>query len=34
VILLKATMRFEEGYGHLRRWHSSRHANLHPSCQD
>ena len=23
LILLKATMRFEEGYGHLRRWHSS-----------
>ncbi len=22
LILLKATMRFEEGYGHLRRWHS------------
>lgn len=21
LILLKATMRFEEGYGHLRRWH-------------
>ena len=30
----KATMRFEEGYGHLRRWHSSRRANLHPSCRD
>jgi hypothetical protein len=23
LILLKATMRFEEGYGHLRRWHST-----------
>ena len=23
LILLKATMRFEEGYGHLRRWHSA-----------
>jgi hypothetical protein len=33
LILLKATLRFEEGYGHLRRWHSSRPAKLHPSCQ-
>ena len=23
LILLKATMRFEKGYGHLRRWHST-----------
>ncbi len=23
LILLKATVRFEEGYGHLRRWHST-----------
>ena len=27
LILLKATMRFEEGYGHLRCWHST------PTCQ-
>jgi hypothetical protein len=34
LILLKATMRFEEGYPHLRRWHSTPRANLYPSCQD
>ena len=34
LILLKATMRFEEGYGHLAAGIPRLRANLHPSCQD